>query len=327
MFRGTELPRLMTMVVLLGVVGLLIVHARNPATWRWLGERRDGGQDVAVRPAADVKPKPADAPPGGPVSPGPTDEDPEQRVDSAEEFQAVTDGTIGIQPEEALAYWRLLLWTEYQSLDTLQRRARGDVFFTELMQFPEKFRGRLVTMDLNVRRVLAYDLEETPLGKMRLYEVWGFTEDSKAWLYVAVTAHLPEGMAIGAEVYERVRLTGYFFKLQGYYEAGAKPRAPALRAPLLVGRMTRYAPVSMAQAAPQNDLWSAVAVVGATLVLALVVGGQLVLNRRAARRDAARRNEARQSVNTWLQQKASDSPVPGPWPVPEVSSGAEHGGE
>jgi hypothetical protein len=301
MFRGTELPRMLTMLVLLGVVGLLMVNARNPACWRWLAEKPPAAQPVEkARPPAAKTPATSA---GGPVTPGPTDEDPEQRVDSAEEFAAVTDGTIGIQPEEMLAYWRLLLWTEHQSLDALQRRARGNVFFTELMQFPERFRGRLVTVDLNVRRVLAYDLEDTPLGKLRLYELWGFTEESKAWLYVAVTAHLPEGMPVGPDVYERVRLTGYFFKLQGYLEAGAKPRAPPLRAPLLVGRLTWFAPPKIAQPAPQYDLWTGVLVGCACLVLAVLVGQQVWSRRRAARREAARRAEASLAVRTWLEEK------------------------
>jgi len=301
MFRGTELPRLLTMVVLLGVVGLLMANARHPACWQWLVEKQPAAQPVEPpRPAAA---KTAAVPPGGPVTPGPSDEDPEQRVDSAEEFQAVTDGTIGIQPEEMLAYWRLLLWTEHQSFDMLQRRARGNVFFTELMQFPDRYRGRLVTLDLNVRRVLAYDLEDTPLGKLRLYELWGFTEESKAWLYVAVTAHLPEGMAVGPDVYERVRLTGYFFKLQGYFEAGAKPRAPALRAPLLVGRLTRYAPPTIAQPAPQDDLWTGAIVAAACLLLGGLVGMQAWHRRRVARRETVRREEASRAVRNWLQEK------------------------
>lgn len=292
------------MVVLLGVVGLLMVRARDPATWQWL-VRQEPSAAPSNPPPATAKAKPSNAaqsPPGGPVTPGPTDEDQEQRADAAEEFQAVTDGTIGIQPEEMLAYWRLLLWTEHQSLDMLARRARGNVFITELMQFPEKYRGRLVTLDLNVRRVLAYDVDITPLGKRRLYELWGFTEESKAWLYVAVTAHLPEGMPTGAEVYERVRLTGYFFKLQGYYEAGARPRAPALKAPLLVGRLTRYAPPAV-QVSPQTDLWTGVMVAAAAAGLALIIGWQYVASRRAGQREIARRKEAGRAVRTWLQQE------------------------
>ena len=47
-------------------------------------------------------------------------------------------------------------------------------------------------------------------------------------------------MPIGPDVYETVTLVGYFFKMQGYMEAGAKPRAAPLQAPLFVGRLIWY---------------------------------------------------------------------------------------
>jgi len=48
-----------------------------------------------------------------------------------------------------------------------------------------------------------------------------------------LTAHLPEGMPIGPNVYERAAFTGYFFKVQGYQAAGAG---------LLLGRQFHDAP-------------------------------------------------------------------------------------
>ncbi len=54
-----------------------------------------------------------------------------------------------------------------------------------------------------------------------LYEVWGFTSESRDRLYVAIVVDLPKGMPIGPSVYEKARFTGYFFKLQGY-----EPAAP-----------------------------------------------------------------------------------------------------
>ena len=38
-------------------------------------------------------------------------------------------------------------------------------------------------------------------------------------------------------MHERVTFTGYFFKVQGYHEAGAGPRDKPLRAPLFIGRV------------------------------------------------------------------------------------------
>ncbi len=45
---------------------------------------------------------------------------------------------------------------------------------------------------------------------------------------------MPEGVSIK----ERATLVGYFFKLQGYLEAKAKPRSAPLKAPLLIGRLS-----------------------------------------------------------------------------------------
>jgi len=59
----------------------------------------------------------------------------------------------------------------------------------------------------------------------------GWTTESKAWLYVVLTAHLPPGMPVGADVNERVTFAGYFLKVQGYHAAGAGPRDKPLGGP------------------------------------------------------------------------------------------------
>jgi hypothetical protein len=41
LFRGSEMVRLMTMVVMLGVLGSLITRARDPHTWRWFAKDDD----------------------------------------------------------------------------------------------------------------------------------------------------------------------------------------------------------------------------------------------------------------------------------------------
>ena len=77
---------------------------------------------------------------------------------------------------------------------------------------------------MNVRRVLSYPAPENSAGIETVYEVWGFTRESQAWLYVVLTAELPPGMATGPNVDERATVAGYFLKLQGYHEAGAAPK-------------------------------------------------------------------------------------------------------
>src|SRR5258708_15612827 len=59
LFRGSELMRLMTMVIMLCVLWQLISRARSPQTWRWV----TGGSSVAEQ--TDFEPSQAKAP-GGP---------------------------------------------------------------------------------------------------------------------------------------------------------------------------------------------------------------------------------------------------------------------
>jgi len=165
------------------------------------------------------------------------DADPEEREAASEELQAVSDGSLSIEREEMAAYWRLLHWVTSQSSQKLDSRAAKDVTFNDLMQRSHEHRGQLLAFDLNVRRILSYDAPKNDLGIEKLYELWGWTDQSKAWLYVCVTPELPEGLQEGETVNERVRFAGYFFKLQGYLEANAPPRAKPLNAPLCLGHV------------------------------------------------------------------------------------------
>ena len=186
------------MLIMLGTLGALVFanRGRGPAPPSVPPQASD---TESQRKSAPPVPGPAASGPqttsGDAVTAGPTDEDSEQWADAADEFQAVADGTVGLQPEDMLAYWRLFYWSEHQSFAAVQQRAGRPVRFSDLMQSPDKYRGRIVCLDLNVRRVLAYDVEESPVGVQRVCEVWGWSDDSKAWLSAVVTAHLPEGMA------------------------------------------------------------------------------------------------------------------------------------
>ncbi len=284
MFRGAELTRLLTSLVMLAVLGMLIVQSQDPGNWRWLcgeqaaGEAIDPAHSIHGRPAEDVggvgfsppvgskgsnsssaeKPrqdgkaakvdgtrrvpdtplrahgKPLDLPP---PPTGPTDLDEEERDAAIYEFQALSDWKEDLHPEEMPAYWRLFSWVQNQSLAGLSKRAVRDVVLNDFFQSTDKFRGQLVALDLNVRRVLRYPATKNRLGIKNVYEVAGFTTQSQAWLYIGLTADLPKGMPIGSSVEEQVTFYGYFLKLQGYEPGGAKPNQRPLAAPLLIGRM------------------------------------------------------------------------------------------
>lgn len=262
---------------MLGVLLLaLIPLAKNPKTWKFFAPQEEKPKTLARdldQPAADKKsPSPAtpaekkadsgatSAEPSQQAAeenvPGPTDLDQEQREAAIEEFQAVSDRTTELQPEEMPIYWRMFEWSKNQSFAEMNRRAKGRVVLNDFMQSPEVWRGELVSLDLNVRQVLAYDAPENPAGVKKVYEIRGWTTESKAWLYFVVTAWIPPEMPVGADVYENVRVTGYFLKLQGYHAAGAGPEDKPLVAPLLVGRIDwRPSPLATKQEFDYSWLW------------------------------------------------------------------------
>ncbi len=328
MFRGSELPRLLAGLLMLALLLLLFNRLRNPDMWTWFapnapsstaaGKTEDakGSPTAAAIRAATDEPQstprstgqtrektPSESPPPRDLDKEATDQDPDEAREAAMEYQAITDGTLELQREEMVHYNRIVRWVQNQSFDTLLHRARSDLIFRQLYQSPDKYRGKLVALDLNVRQVL--DVGESENG-VQLWEVVGWTTESNAWLYWTIVLDLPKGMPTGPNVSERARFVGYLFKLQGYHEAGAKPNAPPLKAPLLIGRL-EWKP---AEAAASGDTasettWGLVllAVVGALIGLRFVYGA---LRRRPRTMDARVRDPSTGTavpIETWLDRQ------------------------
>lgn len=334
--------RLASAITFLALVGMLMYRTRDPEMWRWAARDEDpppaaaqatppapraGGEKKPPPPSAAAsaaaspadKPgeaKPEDAKPGEAKSSTSeedaavgTDLDPEEADAIREEFEAVNDRTLLNGKAEMEAYYRVLRWVDKQSLDAMRARAQSKVRYNDLAIDPDRFRGKLVQLRLNIRRIIP--CEKTSRRENPPYEVWGFTSDSQAWLYCAVVPELPEGMPVGDRVMETAWLVGYFFKLQGYYPATAKPNEAPLYAPLILGRLEWVKPTPVRM---QSSDWKLIA--GAVGVLALVGVGSLIWTLRStSRRGGAKaiRSGPRplgMSAGEWLDQAESGA-LPG----------------
>jgi hypothetical protein len=255
--------RPLTLLALLVGVGLLMYRTSDPAMWKFLEPGTKHEVPLSTTTTNAVSPPER-------TNDGPTDLDTEEAAAAIEESGAITDRGLSLQVEEMPLYWRIFGWVQHQSIAKLQKRAARDIPFNEFMQSPGPMRGQLVQLKLNVRRILKYDAPENPSGVQHVYEIWGWTDESQAWPYVVVVPELPAGMPVGEKVYERATFAGYFFKLQGYYAAGAGPNDKPLAAPLLIGRVDW--PPSLAQAPSQPSYWPWIFVGGAMLI----IGGNLL---------------------------------------------------
>jgi hypothetical protein len=320
--------------MMLAVLLMLILRLRQPDVAEALGRLfAPEGQRVGVpaqEPAGGdagseaVRP-PKEAPTGktrqqaAEVALGPTDEDPEEAEAARQEFQAITDGTLGIPVAEMFAYRRVVQWVLNQPASVLEKRAKSGVTLNDLMLSPDEYRGKLLKESLNARMIREDKQSATKEFGFPIYEVWGTTPDSGAWLYDVVVVDLPKGLPLGTRINVKMRVVGYFFKLQGYYPAKAKPGARPDRAPLLVGRVVWSEPVA-AEAAAGSRSWSWV-LLGAIGLLAALWLGLTVLVRRPRSRGSAvpTRRPGAMSMEEWLGRAAAgEAPDEGPDSEPQA---------
>jgi hypothetical protein len=236
--------RLFSLVVMLVVIGMLYSRAKDSRTWSWLVSNPDEAATVA---AVDPAAQPA-APPPETVLEGPTDLTEGQREEVAKLLAAVTDRQT-LADVEMPAYWRLLGWAQAQSFADLDRRAQRDVALTKLHEQPELYRGKPIRLRLNVKRILDWEAPENSAGVKRVYEAWGWTNDSKARPYSVVFAELPAGVKVGTDVDHEVVFVGYFLKWMQYETFKGQKQS----APLLLGRLK---PAAVGGAAPKPATWS-----------------------------------------------------------------------
>ncbi len=306
MFRGRELPRLMTMLCFLVILGMMMYRSSDPNTWKWLApaeaERTTAIKDAKAEKEPS-KPEPI------PVATGPTDLDPDEAQTMAANRQAISDRTLYIQREEMFAYNQVLHWVHNQPWAVLEKRAKKGLLYDQLVSEPEKCRLTIVEWDLEVRLIRAGP-DMTGPGGEHLYEVWGWRHGSGNRLYDAMVIDLPKGMPIGVACEEKAKVAGYFFKLQGYEPGSAKPNARPLVAPLLIGRI-HWEPRVVPAVSASDWTWGLVAV-AVLIVVAAVLGFA------AMRRDrhvalaplAMSRNPETPSLEEWLDEQgaAEDSP-------------------
>ena len=290
MFGGSLMLRLLSGIGMLVIVSLLIVRTGEPDMWRWLV---GGDGQPAEKQSAQ--------PPPIPKATGPTHEDPDQAGMAREEFQAITDGTLKLHKIEMVPYCRLVHWVKNQPFERLRRLARSDLVYTHFYDEPDKYRGQLVTMDLDVRRVL--EAGEGRDGE-KLKEIWGFTDESWGHPYVAIVVDCPKDLPVGPSVREKVTFAGYFLKLQGYRPAEAKPGDPIEKAPLLIGRIQWKPAVAPRDDRSQEWIWG-LALLG---VIGLVLAARFLYFRLKPRRRASLSSVATSpsgeviSIDSWLEQ-------------------------
>ncbi len=283
------------MILFLVILALIYSQARKPQTWSWLAGQN---QQVANDAADSALPLPS-SPAEETIVPAATDLDPAEAQDASMLFEAVSDRSP-ISSTDMPAYWRCLKWANAQSSADLYRRAQPDVFYTQLWEQPQKYRGKLLRLRLYVRRVLQHETPANSVGVSQLYEAWGVTDESKSHPYVVIFSELPPGLSTGADVRKDVIFVGYFLKIMSYTSADANRAAP-----LLAGRMMPQPTLSPgSEASGSSNLTEWIWVAAVVALLAAAIGWRIIFRRRI-RKTTTRAPSAESDLDEWLNLEAA----------------------
>ena len=331
MFGGQEKRRLVSMLFMLVILGMAVSRASDPGMWTWFAPDREvparaalataapgpaaerplAGKPLALKPAAKTPAtekakthaagKAAALPPAAEPDATGTDQDWEEAEAITEDAGAITDRTLYIDKIEMNVYKRLVKWVRNQPWEALEKRAKKNPIFDEFNANPAKHRFQLFELDLDVR--LVRNLDKVKTLDQPLSEVWGVTAESRDHLYDAVVVDLPAAMPTG-DVFERAKVVGYFFKLQGYEPGNARPNARPLHAPLFIGRIQwRPAPIPAVQTSDWKWGLGAVAVI---VVVALALGFATMRGNGIRSGSSLKHSPNTPALEEWLEGQSSE---------------------
>ena len=242
--------------------------------------KTDGSETVAIAPAQD------------PTLDG-------QTIDL---LSLVSDNTLRMAKREMPAYWELVRRASISTFNELNELANSKTKFNDFYREPAKHRGELVSLELVVRRVTRFDAEVgNAAGVRSVYEIWGSTDQSHAWLYVFITDKLPAGFDEESLLRKKANFAGYFLKLLAYHPGSAPPNAKPLLAPLLVGR---FNDIPQTAQSVNNDFsgWASWLLTAAVVLMTVFFIVRVFRNAEQTKRSKLeRRNEIKELDPAWFE--------------------------
>lgn len=182
--------------------------------------------------------------------------DPDQVLPVSRTFLSHVEDGKGIPPAdkgdpELFAYADMIAKASQTSARGFFQVAKKDITYAHLMQNPEKYRGEVVFLQGQLKRVRRFDPPVMLQGETlkNVYEGWIFYRryGPKAPFCVLFT-DLPAGIEVSEDMDVPVEFAGYFYKRYSYVPAENATTGKGREVPLLIGHSVR--PVSEPSALP-----------------------------------------------------------------------------
>jgi hypothetical protein len=164
-------------------------------------------------------------------------------------LDSIRDFSIGIRFEERDAYFRILDLARTTPLAKQEefamnfrearrmsnpryakRKPEQFPVFVDMFQAPDDYRGRPVSLHGVMRSLTKIDPGKNDRMITEAYEGWVYPDEGQGNPAVVVFLSKPEGLPVGGDITEEVRLTGYFFKMYGYQAQEKVRKAPLILA-------------------------------------------------------------------------------------------------
>jgi hypothetical protein len=131
---------------------------------------------------------------------------------------------------EASAYSYLLIKAYQAPEGLLVEHARRDLTMAHLKEEPAKYRGELIHVEGQLKRVRRFDAPALAAkeGVQSIYECWIFPDGSYDNPYCVITSELHAGIYPAESMSQRAALDGYLFKLYRYKTAKGWRDSPLL---------------------------------------------------------------------------------------------------
>ncbi len=140
------------------------------------------------------------------------------RVDRAidEKLLDEIEDNTSFRPKEQAAWFAMFKRLEQLATDELRDQSMGTLSYAQLLQQPEIYRGRIVTLRGTVVREEIQHAPKNSLGIETYHRLWLQPAGGGQWPFVVYCLQLPEQFPRGDSLHAPVAVNGYFFKNWSY---------------------------------------------------------------------------------------------------------------
>ena len=184
----------------------------------------------------------------------------------------VRDNTLGIRHDESDAFFYTLDHVRQFSPEELANAANPGVQYLNVMHDPSIYRGQPLTITGDLWRMYEFPASANDFGIKTLYEAWVLTPDSGNRPFRVVCSSLGPDLSTKTALPVPVRVTGIFFKREGYDSQGGLHVAPTLLASQLARYVSPNAPPAADSIVPvMLGLIVAIGLILATTLLSFAI--------------------------------------------------------